>query len=423
MSIVIVGMLDEREEALSLLKKEIEADGFKTLIVDISIGVGGIKPGLKAHIGNDEVAEAGGSSIEEIKAMLSTKRAKATSKMAEGLQKKLLDILENKTLEGVVAVGGMTGTFISINALKALPFGVPKLLVSSTAAMPAYAKKLSEFLGVRDITVMNTVVDTVGMNPLVASLMRNAAGAICGMARHSQPIESEKGISIALTEFGFCDEGAHLVREILEERDMAVISFHATGLGDRAAEDLVSQGLFDVFIDLVPAGLSEHILGGNRDPGPNRLEGAVKTGIPYILSPCGFDMLSCGPIERKEKDDPLWKSRNLYDRKLFLQDAMRVQARTSPDEMVEIAQAVANRLNLHKNKRVVKFVVPLKGFSSLSKEGGPLHDPEADMKFLEELKRVLNPEIEIIEVDSHINTREFANSVVEALERSLKALR
>lgn len=420
MKIVVVGMLDEREEALSLLKEHIEHRGHETLLMDISIGTGAISSSLKADVNNDEVAEAGGTTIKEIRQVLIKEREKATSMMAGGLSKKVLECYGSGKLDGMIAVGGMTGTFLSLTAMKALPFGVPKVLISSTVAMPAYAKRLSEYLGLRDITVMNTVVDTVGMNPLVRRLMVNGAGAICGMVDGFETIEKEDMRAVALTEFGFCDQCAHYVREGLEQEMYNPISFHATGLGDRAAEDLVDQGLLDAFIDLVPASLSEHILGGNRDAGPHRLEAAVNQGIPYILTPCGFDMLSCGPIERRDKDDPLWVSRKLADRKLLLQDAMRVQARTSAEEMVSIARIVAEKLNKHGEKRLVKFLVPTKGFSSLSGEGGVLHDPEADKAFVDELRKNLDPGIRIIEIEAHINTQEFARAVVEALKDSFK---
>ena len=418
MSIAVVGMLDEREEALQLIKKQIERRGHRTILIDITIGTGGIKPSAKAQVTNDAVAQAGGTTIDEIKEMMAKEREKATSIIAEGLAKKVLELYRTGDLKGIIAVGGMTGTFISLKAMKTLPFGIPKLLISSAAAMPAYASRLSEYFGTSDITVMHSVVDTVGLNPLVRSLMVNGANAICGMVEGFEPARKEEKSSIALTEFGFCEKGAHYVRELLERKNYSVISFHATGMGDRAAEDLVSQGLFEAFIDLVPAGLSEYLLGGNRAAGPDRLEAACNQGIPYILAPCGFDMISCGPLERKDKADPLWVSRKLAERKLMIQDAFRVQARTSEEEMRIIAQAVAEKLKKHKDKKLVKFVIPLRGFSSISVEGGALHDPVADKVLIDELKNLLDPSIKILEVDTHINTPEFAAAVVEALEES-----
>lgn len=419
MQVIIVGMLDEREEALSLLKERIEQRGHKALLIDVSIGTGAIVPSLKAEITSEQVAEAGGSTIDKIKEMVAKEREKATSIMAEGLTKKVLELYKANRLNGIVAVAGMTGTFLSITAMKALPFGVPKLLISSVAAMPAYANQLAEYFGVRDITVMHPVVDTVGLNPLVRSLMINGAGAICGMVEAYEPPKKEEKPFIVMTELGFCDKGARYVRELLED-NYNVVSFHATGLGDKAAEDLVSQGFFNAFIDLVPAGLSEYLLGGNRAAGPARLEAACNEGIPYILAPCGFDMISCGPLERKDKGDPLWISRKLAERKFFVQDAMRVQARTSKEEMVTIAKAVADKLNKHKNRKLVQFLIPTKGFSSLSGEGGQLYDPIADKVFIDELKGNLSAEIKVVEVDASINDREFAKAVVDALERTFK---
>jgi len=418
MGIAVVGMLDEREEGLSIIKEHIEKRGHKTILSDITMGTGAITSTLRAEISCEDLAKRGGTTIDAIKKMLAKERDKATSTMATGLGKTLVDLYQAGELEGVIAVGGMTGTFITLSAMKQLPFGMPKILISSVAAMPAYGKKLAEFFGVRDITVMHSVVDTVGLNPLVRNLMVNGAGAICGMVEESEPSPEAEKPSIAITEFGFCDKGAHYIRELLEE-DYSIISFHATGLGEKAAVDLVSQGLFEAFIDLVPGGFSEFLLGGNRAAGPDRLDAGINQGKPYILSPCGFDMISCGPIQRRDEGDPLWVSRKLAERKLLVQDAMRVQARTSLEEIHTIVQAVAEKLNKHQDKKLVKFVIPTQGFSSISVKGGALYDPDLDRAFIDELRKNLDPEIEIIEVDTHINTPEFGRSVVEALKKIL----
>jgi len=419
MIIAVIGMLDEREESLQLIKDHIEGRGHKTILIDISIGTGAITSALKADVNCEEIAGISETTVDNIRNMLAKERDKATSLVAEGLGKKLQGLYQTGGLHGVIAVGGMTGTFITLTAMKSLPFGLPKLLISSVAAMPAYAKKLAEYFGVRDITVMHSVVDTVGANPLVRNLMINGAGAISGMVEEYEAPKKEEKPSIAITEFGFCDKGAHYVRESLE-KNYNIVSFHATGIGEKAAVDLVGQSLFEAFIDLVPGGFSEYLLGGNRAAGPDRLDAACKLGKPYILSPCGFDMISCGPIQRRDEGDPLWVSRKLAERKFLIQDAIRVQARTSPEEMQTIARAVAEKLNKYKDKKLVKFVVPTKGFSSLSVEDGALYDPDSDKTFIGELIKNLDPQIETIQVDAHINTPEFARAVVEALEDSFK---
>ena len=422
MSVVIVGMLDEREDALKIIKEQIEKRGHKTVLIDVTIGTGAIVSSLKADVTPDEVAKLGGGTFEKIKGMLAKEREKATSMVAEGLSKKVTELYEAGELKGMIAIAGMTGTFLSLTAMRALPFGVPKLLISSVTAMPAYANRLADYFGVRDITVMHSVVDTVGFNPLVRTLAVNGANAICGMVEGMEPLKKEKKPSIALTEFGFCEKGAHYVRELLEgEYDL--ISFHATGIGDRAAVDLVSQGFFEAFVDLVPGSFSEYLFGGNRASGPNRLDAALQTSVPYILAPCGFDMISCGPIERRDKGDPLWVSRKLAERKLLIQDAMRVQARTTAEEMETIAKAVAEKLNQYPNKNLLKFMIPQKGFSSLSIEGGALYDPVADKAFVGALRKYLDPGIKIVEVNTDINNSQFAQALVEVLKELLKSRR
>ena len=187
MAIAVIGMLDEREEALRLITDRIRKRGQQPVLIDISIGTGAITSSLTPKITSEEIAVAGGTTIADIQAVLAKEREKATASMADGLGNKLLELFHAGDIGGVIAVGGMTGTFISLSAMKRLPFGLPKLMISSVTAMPAYAKKLAEFFGVRDITVMHSVVDTVGDNPLVRNLMINGAGAICGMVEAAEP--------------------------------------------------------------------------------------------------------------------------------------------------------------------------------------------------------------------------------------------
>jgi uncharacterized protein (UPF0261 family) len=420
MPIVIIGMLDEREPALKIIKDQIEKRGHTTILADISIGTGGIIPTLEPDLSPSEIAERGGGTIEEIKRLIVADRERATSIMGDGLTAKITELYEAGEMEAVIAVGGMTGTFISLTTMSNLPFGVPKLLISSVAAMPAYAGRLAQYLGLKDIVVMNSVVDMVGMNGPVRTVAINGANAIAGMAETSTHFPDQSRNSIVITEFNFCDEGAHHVRNLLSEK-YDVVSFHAQGIGDRAAVDFVRQKRCRGFIDLVPASFGEYLLGGNRAAGPRRLNIANDLCIPYVISPCGFDMISCGPIERKDKDDRLWKSRRLAERKLFFQDAMRVQARTSVEEIQQIARAVAKRLNMYKDKKMVKFVIPRKGFSSLSVEGAALYDPDSDHAFTGTLRENLDSEIRVIEVDAHINSREFAVAVKNALSEALRA--
>jgi uncharacterized protein (UPF0261 family) len=414
MAIAIVGMLDEREEALRLIQERIEQRGHRTCLIDISVGAGAIVPTLQADVTCRELA-----GLAESHAGLSVGRGDApTSVMAEGLKAKIRDLQERGELQGMIAITGMTGALISLPAMKELPFGVPKILISGATGQPVHAAEFGEYFALRDITVMHTVVDTVGMNPLVRALALNGANAISGMVEGGPiSLEGERP-SMAVTEFGYCDRGAYQLRQILES-DYEIISIHAMGVGDKAALDLAPQGVFKAFVDLVPGSFSEHLLGGNRDAGPDRLDVAATLSIPYILCTGGFDMISCGPPERRDRNDPLWTSRRLAERKLYVQPP-RVQARTSAEEMEQIALAAADRLNRYQRKSRVKVVIPLKGFSSLSVEGGPLHDPVSDAAFSPALRSRLDPEIEVIEVDADINSPIFARAVADALSRAFR---
>ena len=230
MSIAIVGMLDEREEALKIIKEKIEERGHHAILIDISIGTGAIAPALKADVSSNEIVRLAGGTLEDIKKMLVRDRTRIMAMMAEGLSKKVVDLHQTGDLKGIVAIGGLTGTFLSLRALRALPFGVPKLLISSAAAMPHHASRFAEYFGMKDITVMHTVVDTVGLNSFVRRLAINGANAICGMVEESDAFEAQKKPSVAITEFGFVEKGAHYVRNLLE-KEYDLVSFHAMGLG------------------------------------------------------------------------------------------------------------------------------------------------------------------------------------------------
>ena len=414
--IVLISTLDTKGFEAAFLKTLIQERGHQVVLLEISSGG---EPSIPPDISAKEVAKAGGWNIEEVRKMKDT--AKVSSIMVEGAIKKIRSLLEKDELDGIVSFGGASNTAIATAIMKSIPFGIPKVMLSSTAAMPAYA---GGYFGTKDITMIHSVVDIAGLNPLVEVVLKRAAGAICGMVEMGESSQSlmepsRKKDLIALTEFKFSEDCCAHIRHLLEERGFEVIPFHAQGTGDRAMEELIGDGLFEGVMDIVPAGVSEELLGGNRAAGPNRLERAGQKGIPQLITPCGFDMLSCGPLERADRGDLLWVSKNIKNRKLFIPDAFRVQARTTPQELKEIAGEVARKLN--RSRGPVIILIPLKGWSSLDKEGMPLYDAEADQAFVNELKVHLNPNIPLIELDLHLNTREFAEEAVKRFINLYKA--
>jgi uncharacterized protein (UPF0261 family) len=410
--IVILSSLDTKGQEAKYLKDLIEAQGFKPVLIDTSIGG---EPTLQPDISSEEVARLGGGNIQEIRASRNT--GQITPIMIKGASIKALELLAKGRLDGIIAFGGASNTTSATSVMKALPFGIPKLMVSSTASMPAYAAK---YIGTKDITMMHSVVDISGINDLTKAVLERAAGGICGMAAASagpvKPVSTSP--LIAMTTFKFAEECGQHAMALLEKKGYTVIPFHAQGIGDSAMEELVEQGLFQGVLDLVPAGVIEELLGGNRAAGPNRLESAGKAGIPQVYTPCGFDMLSCGPLGRREKGDPLWTALDLAKRKIFIPDEFRVQARTSGDEVRKVADVVARKLNASKGP--VKFFIPTQGWSSLSTQGADLYEPVTDALFAPALKKGLRPGIEVSELPVELNSPEFAEALATALDGMIR---
>jgi uncharacterized protein (UPF0261 family) len=415
-SILIVSSLDTKGQEVKFLKELIEQRGQRTVLLDMSTR--GESP-IPADIPCGDVARAGGASLHEIRTSAKG-RDEITSIMIKGAIKKTIELYQAGKLGGIVGVGGVSNTTMGTEVMKALPFGVPKLMVSSGAAMPSYA---GGFFGSSDITIISSVVDMAGLHELSKSVLIRAAGAICGMVETGadsvmDSLRQTENPLIAMTEFQYSGTCCELIRQHLEEKGYTVIPCHADGVGDRAMDKLLDEGIFDGVVDIVPAGLSEELFGGNRAAGQDRLEATGRRGVPQILTPCGFEMISCGPLRRKDSGDPLWLSRDLASRNYYVQDATRVQARTNAEELRLVAKAVAEKLN--KAKGPTKFLVPLKGWSTLSVKGQPLYAPDADKVFVRELRKHLKPEIEVRELDEYLDTPEFAMVVVEAFDEMMK---
>src|SRR5215813_957623 len=407
--ILIMGSFDTKAEELTFLRERVAGLGFEAVCMDTSMGR---ESAVKVEIGSNEVSTAAGVPISKIRGSSDTRWA--TEVMAKGGAKIVLDLHGKKRLDGIVAIGGASNTGLSTRIMGALPFGVSKVMVSSMAAVPTYA---GSYFGTKDITMIHSVVDIAGLNPPLKSVLARAAAAVCAMADNGGATSlcgSETGHPrVAITEFKFSEICSRAAAQALSKAGCEVICFHAQGLGDRAMEELIEQGFIDAVLDLVPAGIAEELLGGNRAAGPQRLEAAGRMGIPQVVTPCGFDMLSCGPIERRDRSDALWTSRDLASRKLFIPDALRVQARTSVEEGTLIADAVADKLLAAKGDW--RFLIPLKGWSSLSEKGAPLFDPAADEAFARRLKERVDGDRNLRTLDLALNTEEFGNIAAETL--------
>jgi uncharacterized protein (UPF0261 family) len=410
-TIAIIGTLNNYGQEISYLKKSIEEKGFKTLLIDISMGG---KPSVMGDITCDEIAAHGGTNIEAIRA--STNRVEITQIMTKGLLKKVIELHTNGKFDGIIAAGGATTALIACKALQALPFGTSKIIVSSSAD---YKHIRSQIFGNSDLMIMHTPVDPVGDNHFVINVLERAAGAVCGMTdaylEKKLEINSDEVYKscIAMVTFGFSDRCANNVKQQIEQGGLRVVTFHAQGLGDRALDKLIDNNIpFKAVVDLAPCGVSEDMFGGERAGASRRLEAASEHGIPQICVPSGLNFIAVGPVDSMK--------RRYKKRILKIVDEPRTEAKMTPGEIIKVARVVAHKLS--KGNGVATFLFPLKGWSSLEREGDPFYQPEIDRLFIDEFKKRTrgSKKIEVKEIDAHINDELFAGEIVKAVMRVIK---
>ncbi len=401
-TILIIANLDTRGSEFKMVKDLIESRGHTALLLDFSMEQ---KPFFPGDITCEEVAREGGiDDIKEVRRLYRTERGRATENQIKGAIKIVSRLLKEGKVHGVLGVGGGTSSLVSTSIMQTMPFGMPKLMASSMAGHPKYVGK---YVGTKDITMLNTVVDVVETNPILKVQLINAVGAICGMVELSPgwEIEFDKPV-VAITSFGFAERAVEPAIHYLREKEYIPVPCHAQGRGDRAMDELVRQGWFQGVIDIVSRGIGEELLGGNCAAGDDRLLAASESGIPQVVAPSGLDMLSIGGQSELLK--------KYEDRPQAVIDKLRIEARTSPEELEQMAEIMANRLNLSSAPCAV--LIPLKGWSSLDEEGHALYDPAADASFTAALKKRLKSDIPVKEVDLHLNTPEFGREAVNLFD-------
>ena len=401
-TILIVGTLDTKEEEIIYLKQQIENRGCEALIIDLSMKE---QPSIQGDISCEDVAKAGGAHIEELRA--STKRG--IQIMVDGAIKKAKELQSAGKLHGLVAIGGASNAFMGLAVMKAFPFGLPKLIVTSVAAWGDF---IAQCIGTQDIVIFPSVVDIgEGLNIMIKDVLSRAAGAICGMVDAASPLpilHTEQPL-IALTELA-TERATKVIKEYLEQRGYHVIAFHGVGGGDTAMEELIEQGFFQGVIDLAPGAISDDVIGGGqRTVNPDRLEVAGRRGLPQIIGPCGVEVII--PLNLESHPE--------YEKRKRIEDDVRTGLRISAEEIVLVADRIAEKLNQAKGP--VKFFIPVQGgWDPFSGKGGSLYDPECDKVFIERLKQKLKPEIEVREIDTSANDPEFGLAVAIAFDEMFR---
>lgn len=388
--IAVIGALDTKGKEFAFVKAEIERRGHRALVIDTSV-IG--EPLFQPDIPSERVAEAGGVSLQELRAKAD--RGLAMEVMTKGIAKVVRELYDQGQIDGVFSMGGSAATVIGTSAMRALPLGVPKVMVSTLASGDT-----RPYVGIKDVVMFPSVVDVAGVNRISARIYANAVGAILGMVETSPPSIEEKPL-LAATMFGNTTPIVNRCREIMEQHGYEVLVFHAVGTGGQTMESLIEEGYISGVLDITTTEWADELVGGVLSAGPTRLDAAAKKGVPQVIVPGCLDMVNFwAPETVPEK----------FKGRLFYQWNPNVTLmRTTPEENAELGRILAEKAN--RSTGPVVFFLPLKGLSMLDAPGQPFWWPEADQALFGAIKRHVRPDIPVYELDYNINDLEFADAV------------
>lgn len=394
-TVVLVGALDTKGGEFAFVRDIIAQRGLQTLVVDF--GVMG-EPAFSPDISRAEVAAAGNGDLSVLAD--GHHKDEAMRVMAEGLAKIVRRLYDEGRLHGILGMGGSGGTSIATAAMRTLPVGVPKVMVSTVGG-----GDVSAYAGTKDITFMPSVVDVAGINRISRAIYANAAGAISGMVSMETPQAKEDAPLIVASMFGNTTAAVDNARSVLEAAGYEVLVFHATGTGGRAMEGLIADGYITASLDMTTTELADEVCGGVLSAGPERCLAAARAGIPTVLVPGCVDMANFWGIDTVPE-----KYRN---RKLYQWNPNVTLMRTNVEENVRIGEMIARAAN--ESCGPVAVLIPLKGVSMLDSPGGDFWDPQADRACFEAIKSRLKPGVPYIEIDANINDPAFSGQVARTL--------
>ncbi len=394
-TVAIAGTFDTKGEELLYVKNLFEGIGIKTF----TINTGVFEPVFKADVSNEEVIREVGYDLKEIVAKKD--RALATECLSKGMESLVPKLYEQGKFDGIISFGGSGGTSLVTPAMRALPIGVPKIMVSTMAS-----GNTEQYVGTSDVILIPSIVDVAGLNAISTKIFKNAVFAMAGMLEHETKEVRDHKPLIAATMFGVTTPCIDKAKEYMEERGYEVLVFHATGTGGKTMESLIDGGYFKGVLDLTTTEWCDEIVGGVLNAGPNRCEAAIKNNIPQVVSVGACDMVNFGPyytIPEKFKD------RNFYRHNPTV-----TLMRTSIDECKKIGAKLAEKWN--ESKGNTTLIIPLDGISMIDYKGQPFYNPEADKALFDTLRDNLNKnKVNIIEMKNGINDEEFAKAAAQKL--------
>ncbi len=393
-TVALLGALDTKGLEYGFVKQCIEARGLRTLVIDT--GVLG-PPRIAPDVPREAVAAAGGANLADLVAR--EDRGEAVAAMARGVEVLAAQLYSEGRFDGILALGGGGGTSVACAAMRALPLGVPKVMVSTVAG-----GDVSSYVGVKDIVMIPSIVDVAGINRISRGVFARAAGAICGMIEAAVPPGDDKPL-VAASMFGNTTPCVETAKAMLEAAGYEVLVFHATGTGGRTMESLVESGVVAGVLDVTTTEWADELVGGVFTAGPTRLEAAARHGVPAVVTPACLDMVNFWA--------PSTIPEHFRGRRFYQHNPNITLMRTTPDECRRLGQIVAEKLNLSTGP--VAVLIPLRGWSMIDAPGGPFWWPEADQAFADALKAALRPDVPIVEIDANVNDPEFARRCAETL--------
>ena len=394
-TVAVLGTFDTKGKELKFIKECIEEHGLKTLCINTGV----FEPVVEPDISSAEVAAAVGADINAI--VEKRDRATATEVLAKGTEKLIPQLYAEGKFDDIISIGGSGGTSLATPAMRQLPLGVPKVMVSTMAS-----GDVSPYVGTSDIVMIPSVVDAEGLNDISKVIFSNAANAVVGMVQNRKEIESDGKPLLAATMFGVTTPCVKAAEDYLHEQGYDVLVFHATGTGGKCMEALIDQGFIKGVLDLTTTEWCDEVVGGVLNAGPDRLTAAGKNGIPQVVSVGALDMVNFGPMDTVPAQ---FKDRNLYKHNPTV-----TLMRTTADELKSIGHEIATRLADATGKTTL--MLPLKGVSMIDVEGQPFYDAEADKVLFDTLRTELaNSNVEIVELDTDINDKEFAVAAAKKL--------
>ena len=401
-TIAILGTMDTKGVEHGFVADLIRQQGYGVLVID----VGTLEaPKIKADISRGEVAAAAGVDLAALVAKRD--RGEAVAAMSRGAPLLLTKLAREKRIDGVISLGGGGGTAIGTAAMRALPIGFPKLMVSTLAS-----GNTAPYVGVKDIVMFPSVVDVAGLNRISRQLLARAAGAICGMVSMQPPVATEKPVIVA-SQFGNTTPCVEQARTILETAGYEVLVFPATGTGGRTMESLIETGMVAGVLDVTTTEWADELVGGILSAGPTRLEAAARHGVPAVVSTGCLDMVNFGP--------PDTVPAKFAGRKFYQHNPQVTLMRTTPDECAKLGAILAEKLNL--STGLVTVLLPLRGGSVISASGSPFHDLDADSALYSALKAALRKNVPVLELDCNVNDPSFAEACAQTLLCQLGAIK